>query len=321
MTICTPAATDGDGIEAEPVDVGLSVKWASWNLGATCQNDIGFKLAWSGISVDDETNYDLTSMDISGTEYDPATALWGPEWRLPTMEEWAELKSGYYRDSYVNASFGVMLKDKIFLPGSGVTNYMSGTYGKGCYFLIDAYCYIGSLMGSGKTYVRPVYDPLPQLSNVTVSDISSSSASLTSKVVRIGGAEIENRGFVYSTDPTPTLESSSSVIADDSFSLQLSGLSANTTYYVRAYAVNSFGTSYGEEISFTTPKILVSDYIDEYGINQGAGVEIDGVVWAPVNCGYHATDYPYGKLYQGYKVVMGHGLRRSCGYSVRCVQE
>ena len=44
-------------------------------------------------------------------------------------------------------------------------------------------------------------------------------------------------------------------------------------------------------------------YIDEYGIDHGRGIEIDGVVWAPVNCGFKAaseTDkgYPYGKLYQ-----------------------
>ena len=48
-------------------------------------------------------------------------------------------------------------------------------------------------------------------------------------------------------------------------------------------------------------------YIDEYGINHGPGVEIDGVVWAPVNCGYHATDYKYGKLYQwGRKYGQGY---------------
>ena len=41
-----------------------------------------------------------------------------------------------------------------------------------------------------------------------------------------------------------------------------------------------------------------SDYVDEYGVNHGKGVDIDGIVWAPVNCGYHETDYPYGKLYQ-----------------------
>ena len=50
-----------------------------------------------------------------------------------------------------------------------------------------------------------------------------------------------------------------------------------------------------------------ADYIDEYGINHGQGVEIDGVVWAPVNCGYHATDYKYGKLYQwGRKYGQGY---------------
>ena len=49
------------------------------------------------------------------------------------------------------------------------------------------------------------------------------------------------------------------------------------------------------------------DYIDEYGINHGPGVEIDGVVWAPVNCGYHETDYKYGKLYQwGRKYGQGY---------------
>ena len=49
------------------------------------------------------------------------------------------------------------------------------------------------------------------------------------------------------------------------------------------------------------------DYVDEYGINHGQGVEIDGVVWAPVNCGYHATDYKYGKLYQwGRKYGQGY---------------
>lgn len=52
---------------------------------------------------------------------------------------------------------------------------------------------------------------------------------------------------------------------------------------------------------------VVSTYIDEYGINQGLGVDIDGVVWAPVNCGYHKTDFKYGKLYQwGRKYGQGY---------------
>ena len=56
-----------------------------------------------------------------------------------------------------------------------------------------------------------------------------------------------------------------------------------------------------------TPAPADNDYIDEYGVNRGPGVEIDGVIWAPVNCGYHATDYKYGKLYQwGRKYGQGY---------------
>lgn len=49
------------------------------------------------------------------------------------------------------------------------------------------------------------------------------------------------------------------------------------------------------------------DYIDEWGNNLGKGIEIDGTIWAPVNCGYHPTDFKYGKLYQwGRKYGQGY---------------
>ena len=54
-------------------------------------------------------------------------------------------------------------------------------------------------------------------------------------------------------------------------------------------------------------------YIDEYGVNQGPGITIDGITWAPVNCGYKpatadSKGYPYGKLYQyGRKNGQGYG--------------
>ena len=55
------------------------------------------------------------------------------------------------------------------------------------------------------------------------------------------------------------------------------------------------------------PEFYVGEYIDEYGINNGPGVKIGETVWAPVNCGYHKTDFPYGKLYQwGRKYGQGY---------------
>lgn len=56
-------------------------------------------------------------------------------------------------------------------------------------------------------------------------------------------------------------------------------------------------------------------YIDEYGIDRGEGVEIYGVVWAPVNCGFHEEDYPYGKLYQWGRSD-GQGYTASSSYGV-----
>ena len=56
-----------------------------------------------------------------------------------------------------------------------------------------------------------------------------------------------------------------------------------------------------------TTAVPTTDYIDEYGINHGKGIAIMETVWAPVNCGYHASNYPYGKLYQwGRKYGQGY---------------
>jgi uncharacterized protein (TIGR02145 family) len=61
-------------------------------------------------------------------------------------------------------------------------------------------------------------------------------------------------------------------------------------------------------VVIVTTKVVVADYIDEYGINHGKGIVIGETMWAPVNCGYHATDYPYGKHYQwGRKYGQGLG--------------
>jgi hypothetical protein len=49
------------------------------------------------------------------------------------------------------------------------------------------------------------------------------------------------------------------------------------------------------------------DYIDEYGTNNGPGIQIGETTWTPVNCGYHKDDFKYGKLYQwGRKYGQGY---------------
>ena len=53
-----------------------------------------------------------------------------------------------------------------------------------------------------------------------------------------------------------------------------------------------------QEIDDDLDMIDSIDYIDEYGVNHGPGIKVGIHIWSPVNCGYHATDYKYGKLYQ-----------------------
>ena len=84
------------GIEA--VDLGLSVKWASCNVGAECPEEYGDYFAWGEISPKEEytedncTTYDVPMSDIAGNPaYDAATANWGEDWRMPTVAEIEEL--------------------------------------------------------------------------------------------------------------------------------------------------------------------------------------------------------------------------------------
>lgn len=54
-------------------------------------------------------------------------------------------------------------------------------------------------------------------------------------------------------------------------------------------------------------KPVLCDYVDEYDINHGKGINVCGTIWAPVNCGYHKDDFKYGKLYQwGRKYGQGY---------------
>lgn len=90
--------TDTSNISSYAVDLGLSVKWAKWNIGATSENEVGYYMAWGDPTGknDSYVNSDYpnpSSGDIAGTEYDAATVLWGEGWKMPTAAEWAELDS------------------------------------------------------------------------------------------------------------------------------------------------------------------------------------------------------------------------------------
>ncbi len=87
---------------AEAIDLGLSVEWASWNVGATAPEEYGGYYAWGEVEEKDDYSestylyyqngeYVHIGADISGTEYDVAHVKWGDGWRMPTKSELQEL--------------------------------------------------------------------------------------------------------------------------------------------------------------------------------------------------------------------------------------
>jgi uncharacterized protein (TIGR02145 family) len=123
------------------------------------------------------------------------------------------------------------------------------------------------------------------LATITTSPISNTSitsASSGGSISSAGGSLVTQRGVCWSTSQNPTTANSSTNNGNGtgSFTSNLTGLTSNTTYYVRAYAINSAGTAYGNQQSFTTTNSgsgIVS--------NPGAGVTYNGYTYSSVVLG------------------------------------
>jgi uncharacterized protein (TIGR02145 family) len=100
---------------------------------------------------------------------------------------------------------------------------------------------------------------LPVLTTVNVSGISPTGAVSGGNVSTDGGSSVTVRGVCWTTSTNPTVEGSHTTdgTGTGSFASTITGLTANTPYYVKAYATNSAGTAYGNEVSFTTNPILL----------------------------------------------------------------
>ena len=122
------------------VDLGLSVKWATCNVGADSPEDYGNYYAWGETETKDSytssnsVTYEVDMDDIAGdAEYDAATANWGSSWRMPTYDEMEELIDSctwtWTRQNDVN---GYLVTgpnaNSIFLPAAGYR------YGTSLYF-------------------------------------------------------------------------------------------------------------------------------------------------------------------------------------------
>lgn len=157
---------------------------------------------------------------------------------------------------------------------------------------------------SCETEVEPI-DPaitaitgLPVITTVPATNITANAASSGGVIVSDEGYAVTQRGVVWSTTPNPTTANSKTVdgAGIGSFVSSLTGLTSNTTYYVKAYATNSQGTAYGNQIIVSTlaaanlPVLTTSPITNNAAPNARSGGNITadggspvtdrGVVWS-----------------------------------------
>ena len=103
---------------------------------------------------------------------------------------------------------------------------------------------------------EPASSKLPPIETTTASNIGVSIVTLGGSIIDENAADYSERGVVYAKSENPTIVNSKKTVSGKgevgSFSTTVTGLSANTTYYVRAYAIYAKGTAYGDQISFKT---------------------------------------------------------------------
>lgn len=102
----------------------------------------------------------------------------------------------------------------------------------------------------------------PSVSTVGYSNVSVTSASCSGNVSSEGGAPVTERGICYGLAPNPSINNSvvTSGTGTGSFTCNLTNLTKNTKYYVKAYAKNSYGVAYGDEKTFTTEPFPTFQY-------------------------------------------------------------
>ena len=138
---------------------------------------------------------------------------------------------------------------------------------------------LGVGYGNEVSFTTMAYE-VPQISIVDPTEYSASTATIDCEVTFEGGLEVTERGVCYSTTSNPTYSSSKvqNGFGYGVYSCELTNLSENTTYYIRAYAKNAEGIGYSREISFTT---RTRTYMDGYEyVDLGLSVK-----WASYNIG------------------------------------
>lgn len=241
--------------------------------------DITLNSARSGGSISDDGGADITIKGICwGSQSNPST-----------------------KDSFVESGAGI----EDF--SSDLTDLVEGTV-----YYVRAYATNseGTAYGNEETFTT-LASTVATVTTKAVTEVTFTTAKSGGDITGDGGAAITEKGICWNTSENPTTDNNrtSDGSGNDGFISSLSGLTEGTTYYVRAYAVNSKGTAYGNQQTFTTavttaPSLTTKAVTEitfttaksggDISSDGGAAVTAKGICWNtsvnPTVTNTHTTD-------------------------------
>ena len=198
---------------------------------------------------------------------------------------WSTNPNPTFNDNYLVAGDGI---------GSFTVSMSELTIGTIYYVRTFAVTENGTVYGEQKSFATR--NGIPVLTTSDITNIARHGAICGGNITDDGGLSITARGVCWSTNPNPTITDSHT---DDGtgiggFISYITGLTANTTYNVRAYATNSVGTVYGSEISIITDSLVPVGAINGlFTINENG----DQVYFSQGNLQYiGSASTPYWKF-------------------------
>ena len=317
ITFGTAESTVESAAPEAAVDLGLSVQWAPFNIGATSASEAGFLVGWGDVTAQNHSTdlkyYPTLTPDghIVNTSYDLAKVMWEDKWRMPTDGEITELMTqcdwewtehdgvkGYLVKSRTN-------ENSIFLPVTGVrtgndtSETEAGYYWSGMLATNNTNAQLLGINESTPSLtemerylgmaIRPVYGDYKQKVEVEIvgSGVSQGVESISLPLAFTGTLSyITEYGVAYATSESAlNVQGNNRVnktgVPNENTTITVAGLESNTVYYFKAYAVTE--GNYVESDVYSTKTVArfpVADIVD-LGLS---------VKWAKWNMGASGED-------------------------------
>lgn len=257
--------------------------------GKSMQHDIQMRKLMASLRITDMTGNDIPSLDFGSDEFVTSKSF------------------NIFNDGTVSISCQIMYScpwiDTAIAAGTNIApgqaiavtviiNRSQLSSGEN-----RTYLHIISNNGNNELLITAIGPGAPTVTTNNVSGLTATSAICGGNVTDDGGSTVTDRGICWATTNAPSIESGyhlSNGTGTGTYSITMSGLSTNTVYYVRAFATNVRGISYGEEKQFTTndgkPSLTINQVSNitatsavcggSISSNGGFAVSDKGLVWS-----------------------------------------